>query len=237
VVALQGIRAKGRGVLERLVEQINATGRSYDYAVCPTLDRSPAESYNAMLFDSTVVAVDRSTVHSVEDPARRLRVKPLAALFQVRGPPAAEAFTFMLIDVAVDADRAAAELDVLADVYRAVRKAYPSEDDFILLGDLEADPNHLGRLGRVPNLVAAVSASPTTTQGTRLADNLLFDRLATSEYTGRSGVLDMVRKLDLTPQAALEISAHLPVWAEFSSYEGGQPGHVAGWGAPAGGER
>ena len=31
---------------------------------------------------------------------------------------------------------------------------------------------------------------------------------------------------DLTPQAALEVSEHLPVWAEFSAYENGQAGHV-----------
>jgi hypothetical protein len=59
-----------------------------------------------------------------------------------------------------------------------------------------------------------------------LADNILFDRRATVEYTGRCGVVDLIRELDLTPQAALEISEHLPVWAEFSSYENGQRGHV-----------
>ena len=68
-----------------------------------------------------------------------------------------------------------------------------------MLGDFESDPEHLGRLGRVPNLVAAVDGVPTTTRGTRLADNILFDRRATVEYTGRSGVLDMIRELDLTP--------------------------------------
>jgi hypothetical protein len=59
-----------------------------------------------------------------------------------------------------------------------------------------------------------------------LADNILFDRRATVEYTGRSGVLDMIRELDLTRQEALEVSEHLPVWAEFSSYENGQASHV-----------
>ena len=36
-----------------------------------------------------------------------------------------------------------------------------------------------------------------------------------------------MRECDLSMQAALEVSEHLPVWAEFSVYEGGQPGHVA----------
>jgi hypothetical protein len=153
------------------------------------------------------------------------------ALFRVRGPPPNEAFTFWVVDVAVDANRAVEELDLLGDVFRAVRDSGRGEDDVIMLGDLETDPEHMGRLALVPGIAVAITGTPTTTRGTRLADNILFDRRATVEYTGRSGVHDMIRELDLTPQAALEISEHMPVWAEFSSYENGQPGHISGWGA------
>jgi len=235
VVALQNIHSTNRGVLVRLKDQINAGGRSFDFVTCPELDRDAAEVYNAMLFDATVVEVDGGSVHSVEAPPGTFHVRPLVAEFRVRGPPAAEAFTFALVDVLVDPRRGPQELDALAQVYRAAREngvvrspqgGSHGEDDIIMLGDLEADPDHLGRLGGVPNLTAAVSGVPTTTRGTRLSDNILFDRRATVEYTGRSGVLDMVRELDLTPQEALDISQHLPVWAEFSSYEGGQASHV-----------
>jgi deoxyribonuclease-1-like protein len=228
VVAVQGVRSKNRGVLVRLVEQLNATGRYYDFATCPTVERDSVPQYNAMLFDAASVEVDRSTVRSVEDPLGRFHDKPLVAQFRVRGPPESEAFTFMLVNVRVDAAHVAAEVDLLADVYRAVRDAGRNEDDIILLGDLEADTDHLGRLAHLPNLTAVVTSIPTTTRGTSLADNILFDRRATSEFTGRSGVLDLIRELDLKPPAALEVSEHLPVWAEFSSYEGGQAGHVAG---------
>jgi hypothetical protein len=241
VVALQNIHSGNRGVLMRLKDQINATGRCFDFATCPTLDRDPVEVYNAMLFDATTVEVDRSTVKSVDAPPGTFRVRPLVAEFRVRGPPPSEAFTFMLVNVLVDPRRGPQELDSLADVFRAARdsdvfgatrdgghapQGANHEDDIIMLGDLESDPEHLGRLARVPGLVAAVNGVPTTTRGTRLADNILFDRRATVEYTGRSGVLDMIRDLDLTPQEALDVSQHLPVWAEFSSYENGQASHV-----------
>jgi hypothetical protein len=226
VVALQHIHDGNRGVLMRLKDRINATGRCYDFVACPTLDRDQVEIYNAMLFDATTVEVDHSMVHSVETPPGTFHVRPLLAEFRVRGPPPSEAFTFALVDVLVDPRRAPQELDALADVFRAARDSGRGEDDIILLGDLETDPEHLGRLGRVPGLVAALHGVPTTTRGTRLADNILFDRRATVEYTGRSGVLDMIRELDLTPQEALDISEHLPVWAEFSSYENGQASHV-----------
>jgi len=226
VIALQGVRAKNRGLLVRLVEQLNATGRSYDFASAPSGERDGVEPVAAIVFDRAGVEIDRGTVHLVGDPAGRFRHKPLVAAFRARGPGEAEAFTFTLIDVQVDPAGAAAELDLLAAVYRAVRNDGRNEDDIILLGDLEADPEHLGQLGRVPNLVAAISNVPTTTRGGRLADNILFDRLATVEFTGRAGVFDL-RECDLSMAAALEISGHLPVWAEFSVYEGGQPGHVA----------
>ena len=43
------------------------------------------------------------------------------AAFRVRGLPEAEAFTFTAINVHASPDRATAELDALADVFRAVR--------------------------------------------------------------------------------------------------------------------
>jgi deoxyribonuclease-1-like protein len=227
VLAVQGVRGANRSVLVRLVEQVNALGRNYDFATCPTVQRDAVGQYNAFLFDAASVQIDRGTVHSVVDPAGRFHCKPLVGAFRVRGPAEKEAYTFTLVNVAVDADHAAAELDSLADVFRAVRDDGRGEDDVILLGDLEADDSHLGRLGAVPNLMPAITGMPTTTRGTRLVDNILFDRRATIEFTGRAGVLDLIREFDLTSQAAEDISGHLPVWAEFSCYEGGQPGHVA----------
>ena len=112
-------------------------------------------------------------------------------------------------------------------MFRAVRDNGRNEDDIILLGDLEADHEHLGQLGPRARSHRGRHRTPTTTRGTRLADNILFDRRATVEFTGRSGVFDLMRECDLPLQAAVEISEHLPVWAEFSVFEGGQPGHVA----------
>ncbi|HUG93432.1 MAG TPA: hypothetical protein VML55_21515, partial [Planctomycetaceae bacterium] len=94
------------------------------------------------------------------------------------------------------------------------------EDDVILLGDLNADEYHLGALGDLPGIFCAISGVPTNTRGTRTYDNIVFDRRATVEYTGRSGVLDLRREYGLTLEQALEISDHLPVWAVFRTHEG-----------------
>ncbi len=68
---------------------------------------------------------------------------------------------------------------------------------------------------------------PTTVRGTQLLDNILLDRRATCEFTGRVEVVDMMREFELTMPEAREVSEHLPVWAEFSAYEGGQAGHAS----------
>ncbi len=97
----------------------------------------------------------------------------------------------------------------------------------ILLGDLNADDQHFGRLATIPYIHWAVSGVATNTRGTKLYDNILFSDVATTEYTGRWGVFDTIRELNLTMEEALEISDHMPIWAEFSVYEGGQGGRVA----------
>jgi deoxyribonuclease-1-like protein len=227
LIALEGLRGKNQGVLVRLVERINAAGgRQYNFATCPTQKRDGIEHYTAFVFDTTALEIDRSILHFVEDPLGRFRHKPLVGAFRVRGLDPAQAFTFTLVAVETNPEKPAVELDLLADVYRTLRDDGRNEDDIIVLGDFEADENHLGRLDNFLGMTAAISNTPTTARGTQLADNIIFDRRATSEFTGRAEVVDLMREFDLTIEQALEISEHLPVWAEFSSYEGGQRGYV-----------
>lgn len=61
----------------------------------------------------------------------------------------------------------------------------------------------------------------TNTRRNKSYDNIVFDRKATAEFTGRWGVVDLQEEFNLTEKAALEVSDHCPVWAEFSAYEGG----------------
>lgn len=227
LIALQDIQAPDQGVLVRLVELMNAEGRRYSFATAPNVGRDPTRQYGAFVFDTDSVQIDRNTLALVDDRSALFRHPPLVAAFRAKGPKENEAFTFTLINVQTPSDRAAIELDRLADVYRAVRDGGRNEDDIILLGELGADEAHLGQLARVPNLSCAITGLPTTVRGGQLVDNILFDRRATIEFTHRSGVCDFVRQFELNARDAAEISEHLPVWAEFSIYEGGQTGHAA----------
>jgi len=227
IVALQGIEARHVGVLRELVDQVNSAGRTYDFAVPPELATQEVDGYVAFVFDRARIDLDRSTVGSVADPGGQFPRKPLVGLFRARGPEPDQAFTFTLVNVRLDPDQAAAQLDLLGDVYKAVAEAYPGEDDVILLGNFAADQRELGRLGRIPGASWAVTNTVSTTRGTGLVDNIVFNRRATCEFLGRAGVVDLIRRLNVDLAAALAVAEHMPVWAEFSIYEGGQIGAVA----------
>jgi hypothetical protein len=58
-------------------------------------------------------------------------------------------------------------------------------------------------------------------------DNIIFNRQATVEYTGKSGVYDFMGRLNTTLASALTISKHMPVWGEFSIKEGQSSGRIS----------
>lgn len=222
IVAVQEIRAKADDVLPRFIEVVNAGGAHYDYVIGPRLGRSNSKEQYAFIYDAASLECDRQTVYTIDDPDDLLHREPLVAGFRVRGPPSDEAFTFTLVDIHTDPDETQAELSVLDDVVRAVREDGRGEDDIILLGDLNADDHHFGELGQLPYITWAISGAATNTHGTKLYDNILFDTRATCEYLGQAGVWDLMNEFHLSMKQTLEISDHLPIWAEFSLYEGGR---------------
>ena len=228
VVALQEIVSADQDILPRLVEQMNANYRTeFDYVIGPRLGDPGEEEQYAFLFDRKAVEVDRGYIHTIEDNHDLLKRDPLVASFRVRGPKPEDAFTFTLVNVRVDPNNSAREMSIMDDVFLAVRGNGSGEDDVILLGDFNVDDRNYGELGKMAGMSWAISGIPTNTEGTHQFDNLLFAQSSTREYLGRGGVFDFMREFNLTLQQALEISDHVPVWAEFSVYEDGVPGRVA----------
>ena len=227
VLAIQEVRSEDQDIIPQYVELINAAGRQYDYVIGPRQGRSTSKEQYAFVFDRASIEIDRNQLYTVDDPDDLLHREPLVGWFRVRGPPADQAFTFSLVNIHTDPDETEAELNALDDVFRAVRADGRNEDDVIVLGDLNADDRHLGQLGEMSGIAWVVSGIPTNTRGTNQYDNIVFDRNATREYVGRGGVFDFMREYNLTQDEALDISDHLPVWGEFSVYEGGAIGRVA----------
>jgi endonuclease/exonuclease/phosphatase family metal-dependent hydrolase len=227
VVAIQEVRAKDDGVVPNFVKLINAHGARYDFVIGPRLGRTSSKEQYVFIYDTDRIELDSHSVHTLDDPQDLLHREPLVASFRVRGPSPGQAFTFTLVNIHTDPDETDTELDALADAFVAVQRQNIAEDDVILLGDLNVDEHHLGRLGLLPNISWAISGLKTNTRQTKSYDNLVFDSIATIEYTDNSGVLDLMSEFNLSVDEALEVSDHLPVWAEFSVYENDLPAHMA----------
>lgn len=221
IVAIQEIRSQSQDVLPRLVELVNADGLQYDFALGPRQGRTVSKEQYGYVFNTAAVEIDRRTVAPVVDPHNLLHRPPLVGAFRARGAPEQEAFTFTLVTVHTDPDEAVEEVNVLDDVYYAVRYDGRGEDDVILLGDFNAGPRQFAPFAAVPYLYWIVEDQPTNTRRTELYDNIIYHRQATTEFTGAGGVLDFAQEFQLTPDQALKVSDHMPVWAEFSVYEGG----------------
>jgi len=226
LVAIQEVRSKDQTVVPRFAELVNAAGRRYGYVVGPRLGRTSSKEQYVFLYDTDRIELDQGSVHTPADPQDLLHREPLVARFRVRGPPQ-QAFSFKLVNIHTDPDETDTELDALADVFAAVQRERDGEDDVILLGDLNVDDRHLGRLGQLPGIAWTVSGQMTNTRRNHAYDNIVFDRRATTEYTGYWGVLDLAADYGLTLEQALDVSDHLPVWAEFRAVEAGAPAEIA----------
>lgn len=241
VLAIQEIRTKnGEFILRKLVNTINKNyNRNYAFLIGPRLGNTISKEQYAFIYDAASVEIDHTAAYTLNDPpvpgkpGGYLHREPLVAQFRVRGPKPADAFTFILVNIHTDPDVAQEEVNVLADVYRVVKQHSAEgtgvgEDDVIILGDLNRSSKQLGRLGEISGIYPVIQGTKTNTRQTKEYDNIILHSPSTTEFTGNGGVFGLMRAFNLTEEAALKISDHFPIWAEFEIYESrGQNRRVA----------
>ncbi len=229
VVAVQEISSKDEYLIPNFIKLINQSGSRFDYVIGRRIGNTTQKEQYAYIFNSATVEIDHQSVYTIGDPDNMLHREPLVATFRARQANPDEAFTFTLINTHTDPSSKVLqhELDALAEVYRVVRRSSRGEDDIILLGDFNADDRHMRRLGELPGIYPLISGVWTNTRQNKQYDNILIHQASTTEYAGRSGVLDVMRLYNLTQKQALEVSDHFPVWAEFSIYERDHNGRIA----------
>ncbi|MHB0956661.1 MAG: endonuclease/exonuclease/phosphatase family protein [Pirellulaceae bacterium] len=227
IVAIQEVRAQDDAILPNFVAAINADGSRYNFVIGPRLGRTVSTEQYAYIYDTDRIEIDHSSVGTMSDPTDLLHREPLVARFRTRANSTAIPFSFWLVNVHTDPDEARSEVDVLARAFQVMQTARPDEDDVILLGDLNASEHQLGQLAQVPGIVWVVSGTTTNTRRDKMYDNILFSRSATTEYTGRWGVVDVQSVFGLTQEQALEVSDHFPAWAEFRIWESSPANNTA----------
>jgi endonuclease/exonuclease/phosphatase family metal-dependent hydrolase len=225
VVALQEICTRQQDLLPILVDKINQGDRQFDYVIGPRVGRAENKEQFAFVFDTVRLETDRNQLYTVDDPEDLLNREPLVGWFRCKDVPSEAAFTFTLVNVHLDAEMSDAEIRVLPELVRSIQVDGRQEDDILLIGDFGASDRRIQFLQK-SGMNFALEGVPTTVLGNAMLDNIVMPAKATDEFTGRSGVFDFLRRFNFSIDQAHQISDHLPAWAEFTSFEGGQPGRV-----------
>ena len=225
VIALQHIQSKQQNSVPELLDKVNQSDRRYDYCIGPRVGSESNQQQFAFLFDTDRIETDRLQLYTIDDPQALMEFDPLVAWFRCKAVPIDKAFTFTLVNLRLDPLTNGKELKLLPDLIRSVRQDGRSEDDIILLGNFGYSDSELRSLQNV-GMLMALEGIPTTVTGEAMLDNIVFPARATDEFTGRAGVVDFLRQLNLSIDQAFQISTHMPIWAEFFAAEGGSPGYT-----------
>ncbi|WP_143543699.1 endonuclease/exonuclease/phosphatase family protein [Rhodopirellula sp. MGV] len=229
LVAIQEIRGKDGAALEKLIRLLNESGGTFAATISDPIGNDDRRESYAFVYNRTRIRLVPGSAYVVLDSGERMYREPMVATFQTIVPPGINQapFQFTAINVHTDPDKVdpndqESEINILASVFHRVRKFEFNErleDDFILLGDLNAGPDHLGQLSKINGMISLAGDIKTNISRSKTNDHILIDRNVTAEYAGRKGVVSFTDDLALTPEQADSISDHLPLWAEFSRFE------------------
>ncbi len=227
VIAVQEILPGEQLALQRLVQSINSSGMNYAYSLSPSLGTGENARLSAFIFNQFSIQLDDAFAYAVNDPQQTFKRQPYVGWFRAAQVRPDRALTFTLVNLDLDDRRVGEEIEALGTLFRTVRKDTRDEDDVILLGNFHCDAQALQVLQDTTGLRCAIVNQSTNTQNTHQLDNVLYSPLASTEFTGERGVFDFLKQFNMTLDEALQISDHLPVWADFSILEGDASGRMA----------
>ena len=204
-------------VLRRTEAILEGMGRDYDYVMSPPVGAKVKERY-AFLFDPQIVHVIENG-EVFPDPNDTFLREPYFATFK------AGEFDFTAIAVHViwgdSVGQRRREVQELANVYRAVQAADDAEQDVMLLGDFNRNPDDqsaYGPLLSIPSMGHLFQLPQKShIKDTSLYDNIFFQTNHVTEYTGDSGIerFDEAHFGNDDAAASLAVSDHRPVWGTF----------------------
>lgn len=230
ILAVQELRDGDERIAKEFLQKLNADGSKYAAAVSPKqgyiVNGKLARYYEQSIFfyDTTKVSLIQPAYVAEDRHEENGRLpmhrSPYVGYFRCNNFPPEQAFSFVLLNAHVDYDDAHREFESLRDIITGVYANHQNEDDFILLGDLNDEPSRFSKYGWMQQQFSAIpSVWKTNTRMDKCYDNLVFDSGFTAEFTGESGILNLMNEYNLTEAQALEVSDHMPVWATFSTRE------------------
>ena len=211
------VELRDENVLKRTERILEFMGKDYDYLMSGKVGGKVKERY-AFLFDRRIVKVFADG-KLFPDPNDTFFREPYFATFKAGN------FDFTAIVVHViwgtSVGERRSEVQGLANVYQAVQESNGAEQDVILLGDFNRNPDDQKAyqpLMQISGMLHVVDLpSKSHIKDSSLYDNIFFQSSHVTEYTGESGV-DRFDETDFGNNdraASLAVSDHRPVWGEF----------------------
>lgn len=209
-------------VLQRTQRILAQMGKMYDYQFSPAVGRGVKERYAFLYRQDRVSVVKQGELYpDAADGTDDFARDPYWATFR------AGAFDFSVIVVHVIwGDTVAprkAEVRALADVYRYVQDANGEEEDVLLVGDFNRNPNDAeayNPIMAIPSMTRLFDLPQKShIRDSSLYDNIFFQADFVTEYLGWSGI-DRFDESDFgndDTAASLAVSDHRPVWAVFGT--------------------
>ena len=209
-------------VLKRTQEILLQMGKAYQYQLSPAVGRGVKERYAFLYREDLVGVVEQGELYpDAADGIDNFSRDPYWATFR------AGEFDFSVIAVHViwgdTVGPRKAEVRALADVYRYVQEANGVEEDVLLVGDFNRNPNDAeayGPIMAIPSMTRLFDLPQKShIRDSSLYDNIFFQTDFVTEYLDISGI-DKFDETDFgndDKAANLAVSDHRPVWAVFGT--------------------
>ena len=217
IVAIQEIRDASQTSLPTLVDLVTSDGSQYDYVVSERLGRTISKEQYAYIYNTQTVELTSTPLTYPEpsgtDPFHR---QPYIASFRALDGN----FDATFIVIHTDPDEATEEINGLGAVVTYAKSSYPDEQDFIVMGDLNADGSYFNE-----DSTSALSGSgyhwviddsiDTTTKSTDYTyDRIIVTDSAVSDLAGDSGVFRYDIEYGLSEDETVAVSDHYPVFVD-----------------------
>jgi len=213
VIAIQEIRDSSQTALPALVDLVNSDGSEYSYVVSERLGRTSSKEQYAYIYNTQTVSISNASVYPEPDGTDPFHRQPfIASIEALQGN-----FDAVLIVIHTDPDEATEEINGLDYVLAYAQSQNQEEDDFIIMGDLNADGSYFDE-DSTSELDAyhwiIDDSQDTTTKST----DYTYDRIIltdTSKLHGEHGVLRYDLVYALSQEQTVSVSDHYPVYVEF----------------------
>lgn len=213
------MEVKDNTVLERTRNILKRLGKNYDYQISDQVGEGAKERYVFLYDGSKVFATARAQLFP--DKGDLFIREPYFGSFRSGN------FDFTVIVVHViygdKVSKRRNEIRKLAEVYKEVQDRDPKEQDIILLGDFNREPNDdeaFSRIRSFPSMVNLFNLPhKSIIYDSNLFDNIFFQSAYLKEYTGNCGIerFDETIFNNNDEMAKMVVSDHRPVWAEFNT--------------------